>query len=104
MEQTESPKKVAKWPFIGTAAAPIIVMTAFMLFSPWRHHPPDLDTGVYFKWSVLAGEVFVLCLPIKWYYKIFTFIVYFSVAWALLWFYTLFFDFIFLGSRLWKPA
>jgi len=101
MQQIESQKTGGAWRFLGAALAPIIVMSACLLFTGWgKQGAGQHDTGTGFLLAIAAGECFVLMLPIRWSYRIICLFIYFPVAWALLFFYALFFISIFLPGRL----
>src|SRR5262245_62064966 len=101
MEEVESKRTCPRWPYVGAVLAPNIVMSLLLVFAPWgKRGGPNHDTGIGFLLSIAAGEIFVLFLPIKWTHKIITFLVYLPVAWALLFFYALFFIALFLPGRL----
>jgi hypothetical protein len=95
MQQIESQRTSGAWRFLGVALAPIIVMSACLLFTGWRNHGANqLNTSVAFLLAIAAGECFVLTLPIRWSYRIICLFIYVPVAWALLFFYALFFIFV----------
>ena len=92
MQQIESLKTSGAWRFLGMALAPILVMSACLLFTGWRNG--QHDTGLAFLAAIAAGECFVLMLPIRWGYRLICLFIYVPVAWALLFFYCLFFIFL----------
>ena len=92
MENIETRQRRFGWRLFGAAIAPFVVISAYLIFTHWSSYRfAAFGDYVCLTFSVLAGAVFVVMLPIRPLHRTLSLLVYVPLLATVLFFYTFWF-------------